>query len=195
MQVPAKSFKAFSLRSDGLLSSLKTDIQVSVPILDQEPVINTDPRLVKTVALWDTGATVSCISSDLARSMGLVLTGRTFTSHAKGKSETNIYMIDIYLPNKIRIPLIDVIEVESVDGNFGIIIGMNIITLGDFAITNVAKATTFSFRIPSVSTIDYVHIGEEMKQKVVRSIGRNDPCICGSGKKYKNCCESKYRKS
>ena len=23
--------------------------------------------------------------------------------------------------------------------------------------------------------------------------GRNDPCICGSGKKFKKCCESKYQ--
>ncbi|WP_420887673.1 SEC-C metal-binding domain-containing protein [Candidatus Neptunochlamydia vexilliferae] len=23
------------------------------------------------------------------------------------------------------------------------------------------------------------------------SIGRNDPCICGSGKKYKKCCKGK----
>ena len=24
-------------------------------------------------------------------------------------------------------------------------------------------------------------------------IGRNDPCICGSGRKYKKCCLNKYR--
>jgi preprotein translocase subunit SecA len=33
--------------------------------------------------------------------------------------------------------------------------------------------------------------GEKVKRKPVKKaidIGRNDPCICGSGKKYKNCC-------
>ena len=25
-------------------------------------------------------------------------------------------------------------------------------------------------------------------KKAVRKVGRNDPCPCGSGKKYKNCC-------
>ena len=25
-------------------------------------------------------------------------------------------------------------------------------------------------------------------------VGRNDPCPCGSGKKYKKCCEAKQRK-
>lgn len=28
-----------------------------------------------------------------------------------------------------------------------------------------------------------------------RSIGRNDKCLCGSGKKYKKCCQSKYDQS
>ena len=34
-------------------------------------------------------------------------------------------------------------------------------------------------------------VGEMPKQEPVRAaekIGRNDPCPCGSGKKYKNCC-------
>jgi len=37
--------------------------------------------------------------------------------------------------------------------------------------------------------------GEVSKQKTVRKsikVGRNDPCPCGSGKKYKNCCYPKY---
>jgi preprotein translocase subunit SecA len=40
---------------------------------------------------------------------------------------------------------------------------------------------------PTVDTTD----GEAVKEPVVNKgpeIGRNDPCPCGSGKKYKNCC-------
>ena len=37
-----------------------------------------------------------------------------------------------------------------------------------------------------------VEDGEETKQMPIRrdapKIGRNDPCPCGSGKKYKKCC-------
>lgn len=32
---------------------------------------------------------------------------------------------------------------------------------------------------------------KQMKPEAVRKIGRNDPCICGSGKKYKFCCLNK----
>jgi SEC-C motif-containing protein len=38
----------------------------------------------------------------------------------------------------------------------------------------------------------YFKEGEMMKPKQVRreapKVGRNDPCPCGSGKKYKKCC-------
>lgn len=26
-----------------------------------------------------------------------------------------------------------------------------------------------------------------------KKVGRNDPCSCGSGKKYKKCCEAKHK--
>ena len=29
---------------------------------------------------------------------------------------------------------------------------------------------------------------KEIQQSVGKTIGRNDPCPCGSGKKYKKCC-------
>jgi hypothetical protein len=37
-----------------------------------------------------------------------------------------------------------------------ILIGMDIITLGDFAVSNFEGVTKFSFRVPSLSHIDFV---------------------------------------
>ena len=82
---------------------------------------------------------------------------------------------------------------EAVLNGFDVLIGMDIITLGDFSITNVNGKTVFSFRIPSTETVDYV---QQEKQKVKAAHTpyvapkipkRNDPCPCGSGKKFKNC--------
>lgn len=36
------------------------------------------------------------------------------------------------------------------------LIGMDIITTGDFSITNYNEHTTMSFRTPSIQTIDFV---------------------------------------
>lgn len=82
---------------------------------------------------------------------------------------------------------------EAELNGFDVLIGMDIITLGDCSITNVNGKTVFSFRIPSTETVDYV---QQEKQKVKAAHTpyvapkipeRNDPCPCGSGKKFKNC--------
>ena len=43
-------------------------------------------------------------------------------------------------------------DIKGVD----VLIGMDIITQGDFIITNQSNKTVMSFRIPSLTTIDYV---------------------------------------
>lgn len=35
--------------------------------------------------------------------------------------------------------------------------------------------------------VDGIH-NPKQEQRIVQKIGRNDPCTCGSGKKYKKCC-------
>ncbi len=39
---------------------------------------------------------------------------------------------------------------------------------------------------------DKYHYGRTVRKE--KKIGRNDPCPCGSGKKYKNCCGRKIKK-
>ncbi len=44
-------------------------------------------------------------------------------------------------------------------------------------------------------TFDSLHRNEETYVREEPKIGRNDPCPCGSGKKYKKCCMNKQQKS
>jgi uncharacterized protein len=32
------------------------------------------------------------------------------------------------------------------------------------------------------------HLGSQPQRRDAPKVGRNDPCSCGSGKKYKKCC-------
>ena len=95
------------------------------------------------------------------------------------------------MPNNLIVQNVRVTECQDTTGKFGLIIGMDIITLGDFAVTNANGNTTVSFRIPSVEAIDFVKEFNEkkfVKPFIANKVpGRNDPCTCGSGKKYKNC--------
>jgi uncharacterized protein YecA (UPF0149 family) len=71
-----------------------------------------------------------------------------------------------------------------------VLIGMDIITLGDFSVTNFQGNTCMSFRVPSLHQIDYVEeANNEANIPVLNSakVGRNALCHCGSGKKYKHC--------
>jgi len=66
---------------------------------------------------------------------------------------SNIYLINIYLPNGIRIDSIHVLE--GIPSGCDMLIGMDVISLSDFAITNLNGRTIFSFRMPSMTNIDF----------------------------------------
>jgi hypothetical protein len=60
----------------------------------------------------------------------------------------------VYLPNKIGIVGVNVTE-GILGGDVEILIGMDIISMGDFSVTHVGGKSCFSFRIPSIKSIDY----------------------------------------
>jgi hypothetical protein len=159
------------------------------PVITEHFVKENDPRLFSTKALWDTGATNSVITKDTVVKLGLSPVGKAFASHAGGRDVVNVYLVNIYLPNKLIIKGVHVTECENKD-NFGVIIGMDIITRGDFSVTNINNKTVFSYRYPSSECIDFVSRALPKKQPIVVEprLGRNEPCNCGSGLKFKYCC-------
>ncbi|MDD2445442.1 MAG: SEC-C metal-binding domain-containing protein [Clostridia bacterium] len=71
---------------------------------------------------------------------------------------------------------------------------MDVISQGDFAISNFEGVTILNFRLPSISHTDFVQNLKSLEpRKSGFRQGRNEQCLCGSGKKYKNCC-GKFQK-
>ena len=184
----------FTLQSNGgLLHDIKSDCTVLEAFDPQglTPAQIASKKSIKVTALWDTGATNTVITKRVAQALGLSQTGVALVHHADGHSHKPKYVVNIMLPNNVGIAYVEVTEGDLMGED--VLIGMDIITRGDFAITNVGGKTTFSFRIPSVETIDYCKQGNQpaVPQKPIvksKQPGRNDPCPCGSGKKYKHCC-------
>lgn len=147
-------------------------------------------RMIKANALWDTGATSSLIRSDIAVNLNLKPLSKTLISTPTDKDvPSNIYLINIYLPNKAKI--VDIQVLEGTPNSCDMLIGMDVITLGDFAVTNLDGKTMFSFRMPSMTEIDFCkHSHLEPRKNESPKIGRNAQCPCGSGKKFKHCCGS-----
>ena len=181
--LPEPQFRALTITHKSRALRIITEVEIS----EAFDLINPPtplPKILSTKALWDTGATGSVITKETVKSLGLIPTGTAVVHHLRGSTNCNTYLINFGLPNKVRVMGVQAIEGEDVVGHFGAIIGMDIITEGDFAITNTGRQTCMSFRIPSIQKIDYV---EEWKKQQFNGLSRNDPCPCGSGKKFKKC--------
>jgi predicted aspartyl protease len=179
------NFKAFTLRSEGLLRDLKTPCGVCSAFNALEGVKH--PEIFQFIGLWDTGATGTVISKAVIEKLNLLPIGKSKVFHANGESIVNVYAINLFLPNQVAFQFVKV--TEGVLNGFDLLIGMDIITTGDFSISNVGGRTTFSFRYPSTKEIDFVKEGRPTDQDILtnQKLGRNDPCFCGSGKKFKQC--------
>jgi predicted aspartyl protease len=180
--------KAFTLkRDDGLLRELKTTCGVCRAF---DPMTGGQhPEISQFIGLWDTGASGTVISKTVVETLGLQPIGKSKVLHANGESIVNVYAINLFLPNQVGFQFVKV--TEGILSGFDLLVGMDIITMGDFSITNVGGNTTFSFRVPSIKKVDFVEESSKTLpvQTQVSKIGRNDPCQCGSGKKSKNCCQ------
>lgn len=113
------------------------------------------PTLVEFKAIWDTGATASVITQKVVDNCGLSPIGMVLVHGVHGTSQAEVYVVNIRLPNGVGIKLVNVSKGDLV-GGCDVLIGMDIINLGDFAVTNQNKRTVFSFRLPSSTCIDFV---------------------------------------
>lgn len=176
IQAYTPQFQALTFTSNrGLLTQIVTEIGVSKPFDPNTDAPEPRPEIHSTRGLWDTGASRSVITKATARSLGLVPTSLARMTHAGGATDANVYLVNLYLPNRVMIHTIGVVEMEDT-GGFGALIGMDVITLGDFALTNYNDTTVMSFRYPSIQTVDYV---TEANRLMYSGTGRNAPCPCG----------------
>ena len=111
-----------------------------------------------------------------------------------GEMDSPVYRVRITLNNQdiSLIALVSECEELSVDSKTGMLIGMNVICMGDFSISNYSGKTVMTFRVPSLQKIDYVdEINQNntlLKKRAVNLAHKlPDKCPCGSGKLFKNC--------
>lgn len=93
------------------------------------------------------------ITEQVARDCNLVPTGKTIIGAFNGKHLADTYVVTIMLCGVVCFT-----SVTVTNGDFpgaDVLIGMDIIGQGDFAITNRDEKTSFMFRFPSVGSIDF----------------------------------------
>ncbi len=150
------------------------------------------PPQSEFLAIWDTGATNTVITEKVVNTCGLKPIGMARVNTANGQADCPVFLVNLLLPSHVGFHHLRVTQGKLIGADM--LIGMDVITRGDFAVTNKDAKTVFSFRMPSSQCIDFVKEINEAKAvpgqpvKLPPKIGRNAPCPCGSGKKYKHCC-------
>ncbi len=170
--------------------SFTTTFDKVTPVLQTDVVVHSQGETKdkkKFVAIWDTGATGTCITSKVAQLLGLKPSGITKSLGVHGEQFANTFIVDITLPNRVTVPKVKVVEVKLTPGS-DVLIGMNIIALGDFALTHNGGKTIMTFRVPSVDSIDFVKEDrvKQIKAKVKRTTGNKPTNITPPKKKRKN---------
>lgn len=152
MTVPTHCLTARS--TSGKARELTTPCKVGAPFDAATTAAGSEPPAQDFVALWDTGATNSAINQKVVDALGLKPLTMTKVQYGDGEVMAEVYRVHITLMGSLRIATLHVTK-----GTFthqDVIIGMDVIALGDFAVTNQGTGTVFSFRIPSQHTVDFV---------------------------------------
>ncbi len=152
-----KNVRALTTQASARTPVIQTIVQICEAF---DPHSGTPPPVVLPYqAIWDTGATNTVISQKVVSDLGLKPSGKV-TVQGVGASgtpahhECNTYLVNLLLPNQVGFYGVRVSE-NSIAG-CDVLIGMDLITTGDLAITNHNGKTTFSFRFPACEEIDFV---------------------------------------
>jgi len=145
--------RAFTASTNVLANILESPAYIGEPYDPQRSKPSQSP--VEYIAIWDTGATGTVITKKVVQDCDLKQVGMAKVQTVGGDVNSPVYFVSLYLPNKVIIPQLRVVE-GILFGPAEILIGMDIINRGDFAITNKNNKTTFSFRMPSLETINFV---------------------------------------
>ena len=145
-----KRRKSFTIYADKGLNQLLSDVKIS-------RTLTLWSKKNKFTALWDTGATISAVTKNVARKCNLEQAGTTLlaTASTTRPIEVPTYYVNIILHNGIVFKNIRVAEManvasEETDGQAEILIGMDIIEKGDLTVGSFQGRTAFTFRMSSV---------------------------------------------
>lgn len=139
--------RSFTVKSEsGLLQRLGTPCSVSQPY-DPANGIPEHTR-IPFDAMWDTGAAKSVITQRVVDACDLKPIRKGFIQGVNGMQKSEAYVVNLYLPSMITVYEIAVVTGNPGDVWWDILIGLDVISQGEFSIKNVNGNTEWSFSIP-----------------------------------------------
>ena len=165
MNDSAPKLSVFTINYHGITNELRTPCHVSEAFDPDNP--SPHPPMIEFQALWDTGATMCAISQRVVDACSLPQSGVTRVSYANvaEAEEVPTFVVNLLLPNQVGIRGVSAsLSDPGVDGGLDVLIGMNVMSLGDYAISNYEGETKFSFRVPSQAHFDFVQDFDARRQ-------------------------------
>lgn len=147
--------RALTIVGAGQLRELRSEVRVGPSTLSPQvsPVLTENP----VIGIWDTGASGSVITQAVVTQLGLQPITMSVVHHAGGMALSPVYLVDFHLPMGVVAGGLHVTQGNLVPG-VDVLIGMDVITMGDFVITNKGGKTKMSFRFPSTWDTDFVEM-------------------------------------
>ncbi len=119
--------------------------EISTPIY----ICNDAKEKIQGKAVWDTGATGSMISADIARRLKLSPAGKIKIAGVHGVENSNYYYVSLCFANGFTISNVCVAEASD-NGGFDVLIGMDIIGRGYMTINGLSgKSLKVIFQYPA----------------------------------------------
>ncbi len=160
------AYDAFTTTADRIANRIITKVSICAAVSLQD---NPEHLIAhEFTALWDTGASRSMISPRVSEKCGLeLMTYSTIGTAGEAIQNAPTYLIDVILPHPSNPRIADILAAEGIHNapGFDILIGMDIISVGDFAISNHNGRSTFSFRWPSYEKIDFTQQHKSLTKK------------------------------
>lgn len=133
--------RCFTKYENRLVNVLQTEAKIRSVLLNEA-------EWKTYTAIWDTGATHTAITERVVKECGLVPIGMARVRGAHGSKDVQTFIIDVMLPSEVMVGFVTASQLDGVVGSADVLIGMDIIALGDFAVGSKKGLTLFSFRIP-----------------------------------------------
>lgn len=107
------------------------------------------------IAVWDTGSTDTVVTRRVAEELSLEDLGEEEFTCVAGVGRFQTHIASLEFKGGMRIDSITVGEFVSCGHGYDVIIGMDVIGMGEFAVSSLNGLTTFSFRLPAKEHADF----------------------------------------
>jgi len=159
-------YRGFIKSYDGLVNKLSTTVSI-LPTASSDKTLKDIPVNIK--ALWDTGATLTFIKPQLRDRLKLRMfrTGSSISiAGVGGLVKADFTVLAVFLASNFVIEYCPAYVVDF-PVNIDMVIGMDIISMGDFAVCNAEDKTSFSFVVPPLpDRINFVDKADMLNNRI-----------------------------